>query len=716
MTTEKTEIKSYVCTGCDIGESLDIPKLCKVPVDYAGFPEAVTHANLCGDEGLALIKNDVNNGTAKVVVAACSKRVFPEKFDFGPSVMVERANIREGAVWISEPNHENTQLLAEDYFRMSLVKSVKRSLTSPFIEELDEKILVIGGGIAGLSSAMQASKAGKKVVLIEKQNMLGGFMNRLKKRLPTGGNNLQPAETGIKGKVTAVESDSNIDVKLSAEIESISGQPGMFDVTYKINGESKTIRVGAIIQATGSNPYDPQKLSHLGYGKKNIVTNFEFEDMAVKGEIVRPSDGGKVKSVLFVQCAGSRDEKHLPYCSSYCCSTTLKHAVYLREQDKDLKIYIIYKDIRTPGSYELFYKKVQEDDGIFFTKGEVSSVEEGDNGSVNVIVKDSLLGGEITINTDLAVLATGMESSAKNGGALKLKYRQGPELPELAYGFPDSHFICFPYETRRTGIYATGTVRQPMDGRQAEIDSAGAVLKAIQCLALSSAGKSLHPRSGDTSYPEIAMDRCTQCKRCTDECPYGMYDEDEKANPIPNPLRCRRCGTCMGACPQKIISFKDYHVDMYSEIIRASSMPDEEEEKPRVLILACDNDSVPAFDMAGVERLKINPFIRVVPLRCLGSMSMVWLSDAFSKGYDGVILMGCKHGDDYQCHNVKGSELANERMGKLEETLGRMSIEPQRVQFTPVAIGDYKKLPGIIDDFMKMIDEVGPNPFKEFGD
>jgi quinone-modifying oxidoreductase subunit QmoB len=97
-------------------------------------------------------------------------------------------------------------------------------------------------------------------------------------------------------------------------------------------------------------------------------------------------------------------------------------------------------------------------------------------------------------------------------------------------------------------------------------------------------------------------------------------------------------------------------------------------------------------------------------------MSMVWLSDAFAKGFDGIILMGCKFGDDYQCHNMKGSELANERMGKLEETLGRMAIEPERVQFTPVAINDAPALPKIIDDFMEMIEEVGPNPFKEFGD
>jgi quinone-modifying oxidoreductase subunit QmoB len=712
MSEENETLKSYICTGCEIGACLDIDKLKNVPVDHDGLSEAVTHPVLCGPQGIDLISKDVESGAKRVVIAACSGRVFPERFDFGEGAIVERVNIREGVTWVSEPNNEDTQMSAEDYFRMGIVKAQKSDFTDPYIEELSSEVMVIGGGIAGLTASIAMANIGKKVHLIEKEPKLGGFFNRLKKRFPMRGNFEVPEDTGIEEKIKEAENNANITVYTSATVEKISGQPGMFDVN--LSG-GKTLRVGSILQTTGSKPYDPSKLSDIGYGIKNVVTNFEFEDMAKRGDILKPS-GGDVKSVAFLQCAGSRDEKHLPYCSSSCCMTTLKHASYLREQDKDINVFVIYKDIRTPGKYELFYKKVQNDDRVFFTKGEIASVEAGEGDKVVLTVKDTLLGDEIQLAVDLFVLATGMESSATNGGALKLDYRQGPELPELESGFPDSHFICFPYETRRTGIYAAGTVRQPMDGVQCETDAEGASLKAIQCMNLSAQGKSLHPRSGDTSYPEIDLSRCTQCKRCTEECPYGMYDEDEKLNPIPNPLRCRRCGTCMGACPQKIISFKDYHVDMFSSIIRASSMPDEEEEKPRVLILACQNDSIPAFDMAGHMKLKISPFVRVVALRCLGSMSMVWLSDAFSKGFDGVILMGCKFGDDYQCHNMTGSELANERMGKLEETLGRMAIEPERVQFTPVAINDAPDLPKIIDGFMKMIDEVGPNPFKEFGD
>lgn len=721
--TVKKNIQTYICTGCDIGENLNVEKLKKVPQESAEEirqEEAKTHEFLCGKQGLEMIRKDIDSGVNYVIVAACSGRVLTDRFDFGNSIMVERVNLREGVVWVSEPNNEDTQMLAEDYIKMGVIKTEKWKHPEPYLEELTKTILVIGGGVAGITAARESSLAGYEVILTEKSEQLGGFALNLKKRFPTKGKFEDLEETGIEQKIEELKNDPRVQIFTGSQINKISGQPGLFDVEMDVKGKKENFRVGAIIQATGFRPYDAHKLDHLGYGKlKNVVTSVEFEEMASKGKIKRPSDGGQAKSVIFIQCAGSRDEKHLPYCSVVCCMTSLKQAVYLREQDKESRAFILYKDIRTPAHYEFFYKKVQEDDGIFFTKSEEVSVEgdlEGDGEVVVVSAHETLIGEDIKIKADLVVLATGMETANQNGGALKLTYRQGPELPELNYGFPDSHFICFPYETRRTGIYAAGTVRHPMDMAQAEQDARGAALKAIQCIELSSQGKSVHPRSGDTSYPEINMATCTQCKRCTEECPFGMYDEDEKFNPIPYPLRCRRCATCMGACPQRIISFKDYHIDMLSKMTKCFSMPPEEDEKPRVVIFACENDIIPALDAAGLERLKLSPFIRVIPVRCAGSMALVFVSDALAAGVDGVLVLGCKHGDDYQCHNIKGSELANERIGKVEETLSRIQLESERVQFQNLSISEQKKLPEIINEFMEMIKRVGPNPFKEFAD
>ena len=711
--TQGNTTRVYVCTGCDIAASVDVDKLCKIPAQF-GIAEATRHPFLCGEDGVRLLRGDAAKGADRILIAACSGRVYADRFDLGKNVIVERTALRE-ALWVSTPNDPDTQLLAEDYLKMGIVKLQKTGRPEPYIHPLDEKLLVVGGGITGMTAALAAANAGRGVLLVEKEAALGGFLRKLKRRFPVDGIG-EPAETNIAAKADEVKNHPGITVHLSSEVGSVSGQPGEFDVRIKTPAGDVAVRCGAIVQATGFKPYDISKLGHLGGGTvDNVITSARFEEIAAAGKICRPSDSKEPSSVAFIQCAGSRDEKHLPYCSSFCCMTSLKQARYIREQNPNAKVYIFYRDMRTPGKYELFYKKMQDDDGVFMTKGDVESVT-GVDGGVEIAVKNTLLGGTVRVKVDMAVLAVGMETAQKNGGALHLTYRQGPELPELEYGFPDSHFVCFPYETRRTGIYAAGAVRHPMDAAQSETDAAGAALKAIQCITLASAGKSAHPRSGDTSYPEIAFERCTQCKRCTEECPYGMYDEDAKSTPRPNPLRCRRCGTCMGACPVRVISFKDYSVDMFSEMIKTIGVPGEEENRPRILILACENDAMPAFDMAAKLRLKLSPHIRVIGLRCLGSMNMVWLSDAFAKGLDGVLLFGCKFGDEYQCHNMKGSELASERLSKLEETLGRMSLEPERVRFVPVAIDDAQALPAIIGDFMKVIERVGPNPFKEFAD
>jgi quinone-modifying oxidoreductase subunit QmoB len=737
----------YICTGCEIGESLDIDALAGVAKSKYKVPVCKNHPMLCGEEGFSIIKDDIEKeGVNTIVIAACSPREKTNVFSFDPmTICMERINLREHVVWCHPPKDEDTQMLAEDYMRMGLAKAQKMSPLEPFNEEINKTVLVVGGGITGLTAALEAARAGQEVVLVEKEADLGGWMAKLWKQYPKTPPYLELQDTGIDSKIKEVKSNEKVRIYANARIEKTEGAPGLFDVTISQNGKSETVRVGSIIEATGWQPYDATKLEHLGYGKSpNVVTNIMIEEMASKGKFVRPSDGKEAKSVAFIQCAGSRDSKHLPYCSSYCCLASLKQAAYIRGQNRSTKVYILYKDIRTPAQYELFYKKVQEDAGIFLTKGDVAGVSKDAEENLIIDVNNTLLGDRIQIKADMVVLATGMvttagieakkpasgepEGTAEEKKAeeekptdiiipsdiLNLKYRQGPELPSLRYGFPDSHYICFPYETRRTGIYAAGCVRQPMDSAACMDDAAGAALKAIQCVELVAQGKAVHPRAGDMSYPELYMPRCTQCKRCTEECPFGVYNEDEKANPLPNPTRCRRCGICMGSCPERIISFKDYSVDIIGSMIKAIDVPEEDEEKPRVVAFLCENDAYPAVDIVGQKRLSYNSYVRIIPLRCLGNVNLVWIADALSKGIDGVVLIGCKYGDDYQCHFIKGSELANYRMGKIKETLDRLRLESDRILITELSIDEYDRLPGIFDSFMETIEKVGPNPYKGF--
>jgi quinone-modifying oxidoreductase subunit QmoB len=739
------KIGVYICKGCGINDAVDVEKLAKT---VPGSMVCKSHDVLCSPEGVQLIKNDMtSDGVNTVVIAACSPRVKYEEFDF-PGALTERANIREFVAWIMDPKTDEAQAAAEDYIAMGIVKAQKGDLPEPnILQDLSSTILVIGGGIAGMTAALSAANAGQKVVLVEKEAQLGGFVNRLYKKIPTGTYFKEPliADTDITKTVSEVESNKNIKVYTSTTVSKTDGQPGLYDVTLS-NGEQ--LKIGSVIMATGWKPYDASKLGYLGYGaSKNVVTNLEFEEIAKKnnGKILRPSDGKAAMKVAFIQCAGQRDANHLPYCSSMCCATSLKQAQYVRQNDDALAM-IFYKDIRTPGRTELYYKEAQNDPGVMLSKADVTGVSDAGNGNLFVEMENTLFGlktGEkVKVEADLVVLATGMvpssrapqeyldgltvaagkgddakkaylEQTPKPEMILNLNYRQGPEVPSLegAVGFADSNFICFQYETRRTGVYAAGSVHQPMNMAEAQEDAAGAAFKAIQAMDHVAKGIAVHPRAWDLTFPDPLLIKCTACKRCTEECPFGAIEEDEKGIPFYKINRCRRCGTCMGACPERIVSFKDYSVDIIGSMIKKVDVPDDE-DITRIICLVCENDAYPAIDTAAINRKKIDPSVRFVSMRCLGGMNLVWVADALSKGIDGMLLLGCKFGENYQCHFVKGSELANTRFSKVSETLNRLQLEAERVELMQVAINEYDKLPEMIAEFVEKVKGFGPNPFK----
>jgi quinone-modifying oxidoreductase, subunit QmoB len=738
------KIGLYVCTGCGIGDALNIEQFMELATGEGSVPVCRTHGNLCSEEGVQLIRKDRSDeGVNTIVIAACSPRVMVDVFNFEDCI-VDRVNLREQVVWCQKPGEEDTQMMAEDYLRMGLAKVKAMELPVPFKpeQEFSKDILVVGGGPAGLTSALEASKAGYSVVLVEKDMELGGFQKTVKQIATIPYKDLK--DNTLADLIQEVKQSQKIKVYAGAAVEKTVGGPGLFKVSIKQNGSTAEHAIGAIVLAAGWQPYDPGKLdAKLGYGASpDVITNTMFEEAFSAGKAARPSDAKAVSQIAFIQCAGSRDPNHLPYCSTFCCTASLKQALSVKAQNKAANVYVVYKEMRTPGQSEDLYRKAQEE-GVLFIRSQDPEVKV-DGGKIRVEAQDELLGEKVLLeNLDMVVLATGMvpvtalgpdiakeakpeqEQPKKEGeelavppdvirrsNILNLEYRQGPEVPALNYDFPDSHFICFPYETRRTGIYAAGCVHRPMGLASTLEDAAGAAMKAIQCIELTSRGAAVHPRAGDLTYPEFAMQRCTQCKRCTVECPFGAINEDEKANPLPQPTRCRRCGVCMGACPERIISFKNYSVGMIGNMVKAINVPEEDAEKPRIVVLACENDAYPALDMAGLNRMQYNAWVRVVPLRCLGSMNLVWIADSLSKGIDGVLLLGCKHGDDYQCHFIRGSELSNIRLSKVSETLNRLALESDRVRFENLSIIDYQRLPALLDEFAQKLVEIGPNPFK----
>jgi len=410
-------------------------------------------------------------------------------------------------------------------------------------------ILVVGGGISGLTTALEAAEVGYEVFLVEKNPFLGGRVAQLNQYFPK----LCPPTCGLEINFRRIKDNPRIKVLTLAKVEKVDGTPGNYDVTIKVTPRyvnenctccgdraeasqteidsefdfgmkkvkgaylpfemafpgrfvispeiigsddaqrckdackydavelemgAKTLNfnVGSIVWATGWEPYDATKIDNLGFGQHpNIITNMMMERLAspngpTKGKIVRPSDDKEPESIAFVQCAGSRDENHLPYCSYICCMASLKQATYVRERYPEAKIYVFYIDLRTPGlRYERFYEQIKKDENIFLIKGKVAEVsEDPTNKNISVVAENAVTGEKIHQTVEMVVLATGMQPTAAT-----------TKLPaDLTYN--DDGFIINDFETG--GMFAAGCANKPADVVSSNQNATGMALKAIQTL------------------------------------------------------------------------------------------------------------------------------------------------------------------------------------------------------------------------------------------
>lgn len=409
----------------------------------------------------------------------------------------------------------------------------------------NRSILVVGGGISGLTTAVEAAEVGYDVYIVEKNPYLGGRVARMHQYFPK----LCPPSCGLEINFRRIKESPRIRFFTMAEVEQISGKEGDLDVTIKLNPryvnekctccgdcaeactteipnefnydmdkikaaylphefafpmryvispqivgtdegkkcaeackynavdldmqpKSFNLKVGSIVWATGWQPYDAAKIDYYRFGEyPNVITNVMMERLAspngpTKGKILRPSDGKEVESVAFVQCAGSRDETHLWYCSGICCLASLKQATYVREKNPNSKVYIFYIDIRAYGTrFEDFYNKVRSDENISLIKGKVATIlENPETKAITVGAEDQSEGEELRVDVDLVVLATGMVPNT-------LESKVPADVSYDDYGFVVSD---------APGIYTAGCVRKPVDVVTSVQDGTAAALKAIQ--------------------------------------------------------------------------------------------------------------------------------------------------------------------------------------------------------------------------------------------
>lgn len=713
----------YVCRGCTIGDNLDVERLLDaVRAEATDDVEELASGEAFCLEDAERIAEAVRAGRIDgVVVAACSPRVNRAVLRWqdaaGRDIPVQRVNLREQVAWSQPAQAPGTQELAEDLLRMGIAAARQVRPPTPHRDHGEATVLVVGGGPAGLAAAVSAADLGHPVVLVEAEEKLGGFARHLHRQYPTRWPYRDLEPIGLEEWVAEVEHHPLVTVATRTHVRSLAGEPGAFTAELASDEATSQLTVGAVVLATGFRLAGTEQLGRFGLGSiPNVIDSGTAEHLAQAGGIVRPTDGQTPSRVAILACDGSDEGTELAYSGNVTSQVALKQAQYLRAANPDGTVYLVYEDMQTPGAAERFYRTVQEDPGVFLVRGQVEDMDETERGGVRVTVKDSALARRLQLDADLVILSAGMlpRSGPPEPPPLGLQYLQGPNLPLHHQGFMDSNFLCFPYETRRTGIYTAGVAHRAQDLAASRRDGAAAALKAVQVIAQSRQGAAVHPRVGDLGYPEFFLSQCTACGRCTQECPFGALELDAARHPVINPNRCRRCGICMGACPVQIISFPDYSVPMLSDMMKSISLPEDDPEALRILVLACENDAYPALDMAGFQHLELPVSLRVIPVRCLGSVNSVVVTDAIARGVDGVALLGCREGDAYQCHFIQGSQLLGQRISNIRETLGRLALEPERVINLETTIADGPRLPGVLGRFVETVNALGPNPMKGF--
>ncbi|MDH3563819.1 MAG: FAD-dependent oxidoreductase, partial [Gammaproteobacteria bacterium] len=243
----------YICSGCEIGEATNVEELQQVAVNEFRVPVCKIHPILCSEEGVNLLKGDLENeGLDRLVLGACSRRYHEDTFDFGKEVVVERAPLREYVSWTQPHQEEDTQMLAADYIRMHTTAAQMKKPAIPFEQHTEEAVLVVGGGVTGMTSALESAQAGYAVHLVEKDDRLGGFARKLHRRTPSRSPFERAESPDLDELIREVESHGRITLHLSSTIASIAGAPGDFSVRLNANGSGeKNLRAGAVVLATG---------------------------------------------------------------------------------------------------------------------------------------------------------------------------------------------------------------------------------------------------------------------------------------------------------------------------------------------------------------------------------------------------------------------------------------------------------------------------------
>ena len=647
------KIGVFVCwCGSNIAATVDVEQVSQTLAKEPGVVFATNYQYMCSQAGQEMIQNAIREyHLTGVVICSCSPRMHEatfrktcEKAGINP-YMVEIANIREQCSWI----HKDKETATEKAIILGRAAIAKVHLNAPLTageSPVTKRALVIGGGIAGIQTALDIAEAGYPVDIVEKQPTIGGKMTQIDKTFPT----LDCAACILTPKMVDAAQNENIKIYAYSEVEAVSGFVGNFHVTirkkarfvdetkctgcglctekcpqknvpnafnlgmdkrhavyipfaqavpkvatidpdycmmlktgkcgvcskicaagaidYKQQDQLVEENYGAIVVATGYNPISVEKFDEYAYSQSpDVVTSLEFERLMnaagpTAGTLLRPSDGTHPKTLVFVQCVGSRcdgDGRGKPYCSKICCMYTAKHAMLCREKYPDTEVYVFYIDVRTPGkNFDEFYRRAVEEYGVHYIKGQVGKVVPED-GKLKVQASDLIANEQLHIDADMVILAAAIEPD-KSARPLATMLTASMDTNDF---FTEAHPKLRPVESPTAGIFLSGVCQGPKDIPETVAQASAAASKVLGLL-----NKDHLTCNPCVAQPDEMM--CNGCSSCEKVCPYGAitYEDKEFRGPnrttlirrvaCVNPAVCQGCGACTVACPSGAMDLKGF--------------------------------------------------------------------------------------------------------------------------------------------------------------
>jgi heterodisulfide reductase subunit A len=541
--SEEPRIGVFVCScGLNISSVVDVKSAAEYAKNLPGVVHAENTMYACSDDTQAHLKEVIKeNDLNRLVIASCTPRTHEPLFretcreaGLNP-YLFEMANIREHCSWVHSKEPDKATNKAKDLLRMAVGRATLLKPQKIRTFDADKSATVIGGGLAGMTAALEIAKQGFKVDLIERNKELGGAANDLNSIFLTS---KDPADV-IGPLKEEVEKNANINTHLGATITKLDGFTGNFEPTLQKNEEVSTYKTGAIVVATGSDAFKPE--GKYLYGNKNVMTQFELEKALKESKFT-------FENAVMIQCVGARDEAR-PSCSRTCCMDAIKNAVNLKRLNPDGNVIVLFRDMMTYGKYEEDYRKAQEEHGVKFVRyvperpPEVAEEE----GNLKVTVYDSALGSNLEITADRVILSTPQISPEGTDELQKVL-----KVPRTADGFfMEAHAKLRPLDFTSDGIFLCGSCQGPKETSGVIAQASGAASRV--CAMLS---KGVIEAEATTAVVDEGL--CIACGRCTEACPLSVIsivtnDKGEEKAQV-NDAVCKGCGTCASVCPNAAIT------------------------------------------------------------------------------------------------------------------------------------------------------------------